>query len=222
MQSGQDCLIYHMLGNSLRRLHVSRAEIGSLLTGWFAERLWVEPACSSPQSTLQTLPSCCVHSRIYSGCYKDFFNRWKVKAKWVQSADCHDSEHRTRGSRKLSCKNTVREDSTPCQVWVGEKFRALQDAQLCSVPEFAIDFGLCKKLKPPAISVKGLLRVHKRREASGKVWTCHDPSLESALPKGPTSSPRRGSAQLEQCVIHPWGKGWLYIHKSLFCGCGTS
>lgn len=123
-------------------------------------------ARSTPQSILQTLPSCCVHSKICSGYFKDFSNRWKVKVKWVQSAGCHDSEHRNRGSRKLSCKNTVWEDSAICQVWVGEKlFRALQDAQLRSVPEFAIDFRLCKKWKLPAICVKGLLRVHKEKRS---------------------------------------------------------
>lgn len=64
MQSGQDCLIYHMLGNSLRRLHVSRTKIGSLLTGWFAERLWAELASkpiSSPEHPPNT-SSCSVHS----------------------------------------------------------------------------------------------------------------------------------------------------------------
>lgn len=168
MQSGQDCLIYHMLGYSLRRLHVSRTKIGSLLTGWFAERLWAELASKpvqSPEHPPNTSSMLCALQDLFR-LLQRFFNRWKVEAKWIQSADCHSSENRSRGSRKLSCKNTMWEDSAICQGWVGEKlFRALQDAQLHSVPEFAIDLGLCKKLKLPATCVKGLLRVHKEKRS---------------------------------------------------------
>lgn len=121
-------------------------------------------ACSSPQSILQTLPSRCVHSKFYSGYYKDILTGEKLNLKWVQSADCHDSENRNRGSRKLSCENMMWEDFAVCQGWVGEKlFRALQDAQLHCMPEFAIDFGLCRRRKLPAIWVKDLLRVYKKR-----------------------------------------------------------
>lgn len=149
------------------------------------------------------------------GLLQRFSNRWKVKAKGVQSADCHDSENRSRGSRKLSCQNTTWEDSAICQVWVGEElFRALQDAQLHSVPEFAIDFGLCKKWKLPAICVKGLLRVHKEKSqamsehAMIPVWTLH---FQKVLhPSHPEDLLRWNS------VWYTLGaQWWLYIHKSL-------
>lgn len=224
MQSGQDCLIYHMLGYSLRRLHVSRAKIGSLLTGWFAERPWAELASQpvqSPEHPPNTSSMLCALQDLFR-LLQRFFNRWKVEAKWIRSADCHSSENRSRGSRKLSCKNTMWEDSAICQGWVGEKlFRALQDAQLHSVPEFAIDFGLCKKLKLPATCVKGLLRVHKEKSQAKSeramipVWTQHFQQL--LHPSHPEDLLSWSS------VWYTLGaQGWLYIHKSLFCDRGTS
>lgn len=76
MQSGQDCLIYHMLGNSLRRLHVSRTKIGSLLTEWFAEavgRAGIQAIQLPRAPSKRFLPAVCTPlSKLYSGYYKDF------------------------------------------------------------------------------------------------------------------------------------------------------
>lgn len=94
MQSGQDCLIYHMLGNCIRRLHVSRTKTGSLLTWWFAERLWAELAFkpfSSPEHPPNT--SFLQSTLLFPGSIQvttTLFNGWKVRAKQVQSADRDD------------------------------------------------------------------------------------------------------------------------------------
>lgn len=125
MQSGQDCLIYHMLGNSLRRLHVTRTKIGSLLTGWFADSLWAELAFkpfSSPEHPPNTsFLQCALLFPSSIQVTTKIFNRWKVKARWVQSADCHDTDNRNRGSRKISCKDMMWEDFDICQKAEWEK-----------------------------------------------------------------------------------------------------
>lgn len=236
MQSGQDCLIYHMLGNSLRRLHVSRTKIGSLLTGWFAERLWAKLAFkpfSSPEHPPNTSFLWC--ALLFPSSIQvttKIFNRWKVKAKWVQSADCHDIDNNNRGSRKISCKNMVWEDFAICQGWVGEKlFRALRDAQLCCMPKFVIDFWFCRNRKPRAMWAKGLWREHKEKRNLGqslrKVWKCHDPNLDSALLKDPSSLPpgkiqRICSAETVFDTPPGHNNGFTPTSLSVFCDHGTS
>lgn len=133
MQSGQDCLIYHMLGNSTRWLHDSRTKAGSLLIGWFAEKLWTELAFkpfSSPEHPPN--PSFLQFTLLFSSSIQvttKIFNGWKAQAKQVQSAD-HDNVHnKNRGSREILFKNMIWEDFA-CQGWVGEKLiKAPQDTQ---------------------------------------------------------------------------------------------
>lgn len=163
MQSGQDCFIYHMLGNSLRRLHVSRTKIGSLLTGWFVERLWAELAFkpfSSPEHPSNiSLLQCALLFPITIQVTIKIFNRWKVEVKWVPCVDCHNIYKRNRGSRKSSCKNMMWEDFAICQGWEGEKlFRALRDVPLHCMPKFVADFCSCKRRKPPAMSTSSVKR----------------------------------------------------------------
>lgn len=236
MQSGQDCLIYHMLGNSLRRLHVSRTKIGSLLTEWFAERLWAELAFkpfSSPEHPPNaSFLQCALLFPSSIQVTTKIFNGWEVKARWVQSADCHDIDNRNRGSRKISCKNMMWEDFAVCQGWVGEKlFRALWDAQLCCVPKFVIDFWFCKKRKLPAIWVKSLLREHKEKRSLGqslkKIWKCQDPNLDSAPLKDPSSLPPRKvqricSAETVFDTSLGHNGGFTCTNLSVFCDHSTS
>lgn len=218
MQSGQDCLIYHMLGNSLRRLHVSRTKIGSLLTGWFAERLWAElafksfnspehpPNTSFLQCALLFPSSIRVTTRI--------FNRWEVKARRVQSTDYHDIDNRNRRSRKISCKNTMWEDFAVCQGWVGEKlFRALRDAQLHCMPKFVIFFWFCKKRKTTSYMSK---RSVKRTQGEEKSWAESNEGL-----KVPWS--QSGLSTFERSFIPPTQKGPedLLSWRCLICGRGT-
>lgn len=173
MQSGQNCLIYHMLGNSLRRLHASRTKTGSLLTGWFAERLWAElafkPFSSPERPSNASFLRCALLFPSSIQVTTKIFNNWKLPARRVQSADCRDTDNRNRGSRNISCKNRMWEDFAICQGWVGEKlFRALRDAQLCCMSQIAIDFWFCKKRKLLAIWVKGLLREHRKSQVESK------------------------------------------------------
>ena len=228
MQSVQDCLIYHMLGNSLRRLHVSRTKIGSLLTGWFAERLWADlafkpfgspehpPNTSFPQHALLFQSSIQVTTKI--------FNRWKVKARRVQSADCHDTDNRKRGSRKISCKNMMWEDFAICQGWVGEKpLRALRDAQLHCMPKFVTDCWCSKKRKLPAIWVKALFREHKKRSLGHslkKIWEVPWSQSRLSIFKRSFVPPTQQGPQDPLSWNSVWytirAQWWLYTHKP-FC-----
>lgn len=221
MQSGQNCLIYHMLGNSLRRLHASRTKTGSRLTGWFAERLWAElafkPFSSPGRPSNASFLRCALLFPSSIQVTTKIFNNWKLPARRVQSADCRDTDNRNRGSRNTSCKNRMREDFAICHGWVGEKlFRALRDAQLCCMSQIAIDFWFCKKRKLLAIWIKGLLREHSKSQVESKEgmkvpWS-HLDFQKILHPSHPERS--SGSAQLEQ--------RWLYTHKSVFCDHSTN
>lgn len=111
MQSGQDCLIYHMLGNSLRRLHVSRTKIGSLLTGWSAERLWAELAFKpfrSPENPPNTsFPRCALLFPSSIQVTTKIFNSWKVKAKWVQMTLITETEGQGKSHVRTWCEKTL-------------------------------------------------------------------------------------------------------------------
>lgn len=187
MQSGQDCLIYHMLGNSLRRLHVSRTKIGSLLTEWFAARLWAELAFkpfSSPEHPPKTsFLRCALLFPSSIEVTTKIFNRWKVNESKVQTVVTLTAETEGQGESRV---RTWSEKTAVCQDWVGEKlFGALRDAQLCCMSEFVTDFWFCKKRKLLAIWVKGLVREHKEKGSLGqslkKVWNCYDSNLGSTL-----------------------------------------
>lgn len=155
MQSGQDCLIYHMLGNSIRRLHDSRTKAGSLLIGWFAERLWAELAFepfSSPEHPPN--PSFLQFMLLFSNSIQvttKIFNGWKAQAKQVQSADHHDVHNKNRGSREILFKKMILEDSV-CQGWVGEKLIKIPhfwglDAQFLLLPKTVVGFWFHKNRK---------------------------------------------------------------------------
>lgn len=105
MQSGQDCLIYHMLGNSLRRLHVSRTKIGSLLTEWFAARLWAELAFkpfSSPEHPPNTsFLRCALLFPSSIEVTTKIFNRWKVNESKVQTVVTLTAETEGQGESRV-------------------------------------------------------------------------------------------------------------------------
>lgn len=121
------------------------------------------PACSTPQSILQTLPSCCVHSRIYSGYHKGFSTGEKLKLNEskVQTVTTVKTEPEGQGNSPV---RTQGEKTLPYAKSEWERSSGLSKM---------LNFALCPSLleildyvrKLPAIYVKGLSRVHKEKRS---------------------------------------------------------
>lgn len=199
MQSGQDCLIYHMLGNSLRRLHVSRTKIGSLLTGWFAERLWAELAFkpfNSPEHPPN--PSCSVHSSFQAlfGLLQGFLTGEKLKLDESKVQTIMTLITETEGQGKSHVRTRCEKTLPYVKAEWERSYSGLSEMLNFTVCLSLLYFSdSVRKEKLPAIWVKGLLREHKEKRSLGqnlmKVWKYHDPNLDSVLLKDPSSLPPR-------------------------------